>query len=72
VSVHEKIAARVARGLCTAHRIDKELYVEAERAFGVTGLSGNTYLPAGALGSIKWGGAGQRAPVVSTVTPTAA
>jgi 4-carboxymuconolactone decarboxylase len=38
VSEHEKIAARVARQLSTRHRIDEELYREAEQAFGRTGL----------------------------------
>jgi 4-carboxymuconolactone decarboxylase len=38
LSEHEKIAARVARQLSTRHRIDEELYSEAEQAFGRTGL----------------------------------
>ena len=38
LSEHEKIAARVARQLSTRHRIDEELYREAEQAFGRTGL----------------------------------
>jgi 4-carboxymuconolactone decarboxylase len=35
---HEKIAARLARQLSTHHRVDDELYREAEKAFGTTGL----------------------------------
>ena len=38
LSVHEKIAARLARQLSTLHRVDDELYREAEEAFGRTGL----------------------------------
>jgi 4-carboxymuconolactone decarboxylase len=38
LSEHEKIAARLARQLSTRHRIDDELYCEAEHAFGTTGL----------------------------------
>jgi 4-carboxymuconolactone decarboxylase len=38
LSEHEGIAARLARQLSTRHRIDDELYREAERAFGTTGL----------------------------------
>jgi 4-carboxymuconolactone decarboxylase len=38
LSEHEKIAARVACQLSTRHRIDEELYREAEQAFGRTGL----------------------------------
>ncbi|MBV8520732.1 MAG: carboxymuconolactone decarboxylase family protein [Acetobacteraceae bacterium] len=34
----EKIAARVARDLMTRHRIDEDLYHEAEQAFGPVGL----------------------------------
>ena len=34
----EKIAARLARDLATRHRVDDELYREAEHAFGTTGL----------------------------------
>jgi len=34
----EKIAARVARGFMTQHRIDDDLYHEAERAFGTIGM----------------------------------
>jgi hypothetical protein len=35
---HEKIAARLAQQLSTRHRIDDELYREAEQAFGQEGL----------------------------------
>jgi 4-carboxymuconolactone decarboxylase len=35
---HEKIAARLAHQLSTRHRIDDELYREAEQAFGQEGL----------------------------------
>jgi 4-carboxymuconolactone decarboxylase len=35
---HEKIAARLARDLSTRHRVDDELYCEAEQAFGSQGL----------------------------------
>jgi 4-carboxymuconolactone decarboxylase len=38
LSEDEKIAARVARELSTHHRIDNELYDQAEKAFGRTGL----------------------------------
>jgi 4-carboxymuconolactone decarboxylase len=38
LSEHEKIAARLAHQLSTSHRIDDELYREAEKAFGTTGL----------------------------------
>jgi nuclear transport factor 2 (NTF2) superfamily protein/alkylhydroperoxidase family enzyme len=38
LSDHEKIAARLARELSTRHRVDEELYREAEQAFGRTGL----------------------------------
>jgi 4-carboxymuconolactone decarboxylase len=38
LSDHEKIAARLARELSTCHRVDDELYREAEQAFGRTGL----------------------------------
>jgi 4-carboxymuconolactone decarboxylase len=38
LSEHEKIAARVARELSTRHRVGDELYREAEKAFGTTGL----------------------------------
>jgi 4-carboxymuconolactone decarboxylase len=38
LSEDEKIAARVARELSTRHRIDDELYREAEKAFGRKGL----------------------------------
>jgi 4-carboxymuconolactone decarboxylase len=38
LSEHEKIAARVACQLSTRHRIDEELYREAEQTFGTTGL----------------------------------
>jgi 4-carboxymuconolactone decarboxylase len=38
LSDHEKIAARLARDLSTSHRVDDELYREAEQAFGRTGL----------------------------------
>jgi 4-carboxymuconolactone decarboxylase len=38
LSEHEKIAARLARELSTRHRVDDELYREAEKAFGTTGL----------------------------------
>jgi len=35
---HEKIAARLTRQLSVHHRVDDELYREAEKAFGTTGL----------------------------------
>jgi 4-carboxymuconolactone decarboxylase len=35
---HEKLAARLTRALATRHRIDDELYQEAESAFGAKGL----------------------------------
>jgi 4-carboxymuconolactone decarboxylase len=35
---HEKIAARLTLQMSTRHRIDDELYREAEHAFGTTGL----------------------------------
>lgn len=38
LSDYEKIAARLARDLATRHRVDEELYREAEQAFGRTGL----------------------------------
>jgi 4-carboxymuconolactone decarboxylase len=38
LSAHEKIAGRVARQLSTRHRIDDELYREAQNAFGAQGL----------------------------------
>jgi 4-carboxymuconolactone decarboxylase len=38
LSEHEKIAARLTRQLSTSHRVDDELYSEAEQAFGTTGL----------------------------------
>jgi 4-carboxymuconolactone decarboxylase len=38
LSEHEKIAARLAHQLSTSHRVDDELYREAEQAFGTTGL----------------------------------
>jgi 4-carboxymuconolactone decarboxylase len=38
LSEHEKIAARLARQLSTHHRVDDELYRDAEKAFGTTGL----------------------------------
>jgi 4-carboxymuconolactone decarboxylase len=38
LSDHEKIAARLSRQLSTLHRVDDELYREAEQAFGRTGL----------------------------------
>jgi 4-carboxymuconolactone decarboxylase len=38
LSEHEKIAARLARELSTHHRVDDELYREAEKAFDTTGL----------------------------------
>jgi 4-carboxymuconolactone decarboxylase len=38
LSEHEKIAARLAHQLSTSHRVDDELYSEAEQAFGTTGL----------------------------------
>ncbi len=38
LSENEKIAARLVRQLSTRHRIDDELYREAEKAFGTTGL----------------------------------
>jgi 4-carboxymuconolactone decarboxylase len=38
LSEHEKIAAHLTRQLSTRHRVDDELYREAEKAFGTTGL----------------------------------
>jgi 4-carboxymuconolactone decarboxylase len=38
LSAEEKIAHRVTRQLCTEHRVDEELYREAERTFGTEGL----------------------------------
>jgi 4-carboxymuconolactone decarboxylase len=38
LSEHEKIAARLTSQLSTRHRVDAELYREAEKAFGTTGL----------------------------------
>jgi 4-carboxymuconolactone decarboxylase len=38
LSEHEKIAANLTRQLSTRHRVDDELYREAEKAFGTTGL----------------------------------
>ena len=38
LSEHEKLAACVARELSARHRVDDELYREAEKAFGTTGL----------------------------------
>ena len=38
LSDHEKIAARLALALSTRHRVDDDLYREAEQAFGKTGL----------------------------------
>ena len=38
LSEHEKIAARLAHQLSSHHRVDAELYREAEKAFGTTGL----------------------------------
>lgn len=38
LSDNEKIAARLARELSTKHRVDDELYREAEQALGRTGL----------------------------------
>jgi 4-carboxymuconolactone decarboxylase len=38
LSEHEKIAAHLASQLSTRHRVDDELYREAEKAFGTTGL----------------------------------
>jgi 4-carboxymuconolactone decarboxylase len=38
ISDHEKIAARLARQLLIRHRLDDDLYCEAEQAFGRTGL----------------------------------
>jgi 4-carboxymuconolactone decarboxylase len=38
LSEHEKIAAHLAHQLSTRHRVDDELYSEAEQAFGTTGL----------------------------------
>ena len=35
---HEKLAARLTRAMATRHRIDDELYQEAESAFGAKGL----------------------------------
>ena len=38
MSEHEKIAAHLTSQLSTRHRVDDELYREAEKAFGTTGL----------------------------------
>jgi 4-carboxymuconolactone decarboxylase len=38
LSEHEKIAAHLTSQLSTRHRVDAELYREAEKAFGTTGL----------------------------------
>jgi 4-carboxymuconolactone decarboxylase len=38
LDAHEKIACRVAQQLSAGHRIDDELYREAQNAFGATGL----------------------------------
>jgi 4-carboxymuconolactone decarboxylase len=38
LSEHEKIAARLAHQLSTSHRVGDELYREAQKAFGTTGL----------------------------------
>lgn len=38
LSSDEKLAARLARDLATRHRVDDELYREAEQAFGAKGL----------------------------------
>jgi 4-carboxymuconolactone decarboxylase len=38
LSEHEKIAANLTSQLSTRHRVDDELYREAEKAFGTTGL----------------------------------
>jgi 4-carboxymuconolactone decarboxylase len=38
LSAHEKIAGRVAQQLSTRHRIDDELYREAQNVFGTKGL----------------------------------
>jgi 4-carboxymuconolactone decarboxylase len=38
LSAHEKIAGRVAQRLSAGHRIDDDLYREAQNAFGATGL----------------------------------
>ena len=38
LSEHEKIAAHLTSQLSTRHRVDDELYREAEKAFGTTGL----------------------------------
>jgi len=38
LSEHEKIAAHLTSQLSTRHRVDDELYREAEKAFGATGL----------------------------------
>ena len=38
LSEQEKIAAHLTRQLSTRHRVDDELYREAEKAFGTTGL----------------------------------
>ena len=38
LSEHEKIAGHLTRQLSTRHRVDDELYREAEKAFGTTGL----------------------------------
>jgi 4-carboxymuconolactone decarboxylase len=38
LSEHEKIAAHLAHQLSTSHRVDDELYREAKKAFGTTGL----------------------------------
>jgi 4-carboxymuconolactone decarboxylase len=38
LSKEEKIAARLTHELMTRHRVENELYIEAEQAFGNTGL----------------------------------
>ena len=38
LSAHEKIAAEVTRQLCTTHRINADLYEQAEKTFGTIGL----------------------------------
>ena len=38
LSAHEKIASRVAQQLSTGHRIDDQLYREAQNIFGAKGL----------------------------------
>ena len=35
---HEKLAARITHAMATRHRVDAELYQEAESAFGAKGL----------------------------------